>query len=192
MKSLLSVLSSAGLGATLAYFFDPVSGNRRRAVVRERANKTVRDTRNFWYSARHDLSNRSRGLVEEMRARLVEQQVDDDRLVRRVAAKLGHHMLRAKAVGIIAEDGVVTLQGPVLSSELDAVLRTIRRIPGVKEVRNELEVHETSDIPELETSLQGRKKWTPAQRLAIGSAGLILAASTRSLIRGRGRGTQRA
>jgi hypothetical protein len=70
------------------------------------------------------------------------------------------------------------------------VLRAIRRIPGVKEVHDGLEVHETSDIPELQASLQSRKKWTPAQRLAVGSAGLILVASTRSLIRGHG--TQRA
>lgn len=192
MKSLLSVLTSAGLGAALVYLFDPVSGNRRRAVVRERANKTMRDAQDYWNTAAHHLSNRSKGMLEEMRARLVEEKVDDDRLVRRVAAKLGHHMFRAKAVGITAEDGVVTLQGPVLSSEVDAVLKAIRRIPGVKEVRNELEIHETSDIPELQASLQGRKKWTPARRLAVGSAGLILAASTRSLIRGRGRGTQRA
>lgn len=190
MKSLLSVLSSAGLGAALVYMFDPVSGNRRRAMVRERANKTIRDAQGFWNSATHDLSNRSKGILEEMRARLVEQKVDDDRLVRRVAAKLGHHMFRAKAVGITAEDGVVTLQGPILSSELDAVLRAIARIPGLKEVRNELEVHDTSDIPELQAAQQGRKKWTPARRLAVGSASLILVASTRSLMRGRG--TQRA
>ncbi|HYX38218.1 MAG TPA: BON domain-containing protein [Oligoflexus sp.] len=189
MKSLLSVLTTAGIGAALAYLYDPVSGNRRRAMVRERANRTVREAQDFWDVASRDLTNRSRGMVEEMRARLLETNVDDDLLVRRVAAKLGHHMFRAKAVGITAEDGIVTLQGPILGSELDAVIRAISRVPGVKSVRNELEIHETSDIPELQSSI-GRKKWTPARRLAMGSAGLILAASTRSLLRGRG--TRRA
>lgn len=180
---LLSVLTSAGIGAALVYLFDPVSGNRRRALVRERASKSVHDAQRFLDIASRDLQNRSLGMMEEMRSRMAGQKVDDDKLVRRVAAKLGHHMMRAKDVGITAEDGVVTLQGPVLSSEIDAVLRAIGRIPGVREVRSQLEIHEPSD----EMQHTQRKKWTPARRLAMGSAGLILAASTRSLMRGRRR-----
>ncbi|WP_176736733.1 BON domain-containing protein [Oligoflexus tunisiensis] len=182
---LLSVLTSAGIGAALVYLFDPDSGNRRRALIRERANRTVHDAQRFLDVASRDLQNRSRGVVEGMRSRLVGQTVDDDRLVRRVAARLGHHMSRAKAVGITAENGVVTLQGPVLSSEVDSVVRAISRVPGVKELRNELQVHESPDTPEMHKTQ--RKRWTPGRRLAVGSAGLILAASTRSLMRGRRR-----
>ena len=40
---LLSVLTSVGIGAAMVYLFDPVSGNRRRAFVRERANRSVHD-----------------------------------------------------------------------------------------------------------------------------------------------------
>jgi hypothetical protein len=122
-------------------------------------------------------------MLEEMRSRLAGQKVDDDKLVRRVASKLGHYMSRAKDVGITAEDGVVTLQGPILSTEVDEVMRAIARIPGVREVHNQMELHEAS--ADMQQTL--RKKWTPARRLAVGSAGLILAASTRSLMRGRRR-----
>lgn len=180
---LLSMLTSAGIGAALVYLFDPVSGNRRRTLMRERANRTVHDAQRFLDAASRDLQNRSLGMIEEMRSRLAGLEVDDDKLVRRVAAKLGHHMMRAKDVGITAEGGVVTLHGPVLSTEIDSVIRAVHRIPGVKELRNQLEIHEASE--DMAQTL--RKKWTPARRLAIGSAGLILAASTRSLLRGRRR-----
>jgi hypothetical protein len=180
---LLSMLTTAGIGAALVYLYDPVSGNRRRAVVRERANKGIQDAQRFLEVSSRDLQNRSLGMLEEMRSRLAGQKVDDDKLVRRVASKLGHYMSRAKDVGITAEDGVVTLEGPILSTEVDAVMRMIARIPGVREVHNQMELHEASaDMPQTL-----RKKWTPARRLAVGSAGLILAASTRSLMRGRRR-----
>ncbi len=180
---LLSVLTSAGIAAAFVYFYDPVSGKRRRTLMRERANRTVHDAQHFLDVASRDLQNRSFGIMEELRSRLAGQKVDDDKLVRRVAARLGHHMMRAKDVGITAEDGVVTLEGPILSSEIDAVIRAIQRIPGVRELRNQLTIHEAS----ADMTQTMRKKWTPARRLAVGSAGLILAASTRSLMRGRRR-----
>jgi hypothetical protein len=180
---LLSVLTSAGIGAALVYLFDPVSGNRRRALVREKANRSVHDAQRFLEVASRDLQNRSLGMVEELRSRMAGQSVDDDKLVRRVAAKLGHHVSRARELGITAENGIVTLQGPILSHEVDAAIRAIARIPGVREVHNQLEVHEAS----ADMQHPSRKKWTPARRLAMGSAGLILAASTRSLMRGRRR-----
>jgi hypothetical protein len=180
---LLSVLTSAGIGAAFVYLFDPVSGNRRRALMREKAQRTVHDAQHFFDVASRDLQNRSLGMIEEMRSRLSGQKVDDDKLVRRVAAKLGHHVMRARDIGITAENGVITLQGPVLSSEVDDVIHAVARIPGVVEVRNQLEVREVSgEMPQ-----RMRRRWTPARRLAVGSAGLILAASTRSLMRGRRR-----
>ncbi len=180
---LLTVLTSAGLGAAFVYFYDPVSGRRRRALMRERANRTLHNAQHVLDGASRDLQNRSFGMMEELRSRLAAQKVDDDKLVRRVAAKLGHHMIRAKDVGITAEDGVVTLEGPILSTEIDAVIRAVQRIPGVREFRNQLTIHEAS----ADTTQTPRKKWTPARRLAVGSAGLLLAASTRSLMRGRRR-----
>ena len=79
----------------------------------------------FLEIASRDLQNRSLGMMEEMRSRLAGQTVDDDKLVRRVAAKLGHHMQHAKEVGVTAENGIITLEGPILSTEVDAVMRVI-------------------------------------------------------------------
>lgn len=183
---LLSVLSSVGVGAALVYFLDPVSGNRRRALVREGAQRRFRDAQDYLDTASRDLMNRSKGVIGEMRSHLQAQKVSDDLLVRRVAAKLGHHVIHAKSIGITADNGCVTLQGPILRSQVDDLIEAIQRVPGVKEIRNELEIHETPDIPELQggTTLS-RKRWTPGKRLAVGSAGLVLAVSTRTLMRGR-------
>lgn len=38
---LKTLLTSLGLGAGMMYFFDPEQGNRRRALVRDKANSLV-------------------------------------------------------------------------------------------------------------------------------------------------------
>jgi osmotically-inducible protein OsmY len=42
----------------------------------------------------------------------------------------------------MAEDGVVTLRGEVLASELGDVIAGVRTVRGVRDVRNELSVFE--------------------------------------------------
>jgi osmotically-inducible protein OsmY len=57
----------------------------------------------------------------------------------------------AGAVTVTARDGRVTLQGPVLERELDDLLRAVRKVPGVRDVVNELEVHPGADkVPALQ------------------------------------------
>jgi uncharacterized membrane protein len=76
-------------------------------------------------------------------------------------------------------DGVVTLGGQVLAHELDDLLRLVRSVRGVSEVRNELEV---SSSPQGVPSLQGgrprearselvQENWAPATRVVVGTLG---------------------
>lgn len=77
----LTLLKGAGLGAGIMYFFDPVSGKRRQALVRDQlvsccskterqAGKLYRDASNRLEGAKHELSSMmqssDQGLVERI------------------------------------------------------------------------------------------------------------------------------
>jgi uncharacterized membrane protein len=83
----------------------------------------------------------------------------------------------------MAQDGAVRLRGDVLRREVDAVVRGVTRVRGVRDVINELRVH---DYPGRISSLQGdwaprsrrleylQANWSPAPRVLAGGAGLAL------------------
>jgi uncharacterized membrane protein len=83
---------------------------------------------------------------------------------------------------VTVSEGRVTLSGPVLSEEVDDLIRQIGRVRGVQEVRNELEIHQSSEgVPALQgeaapTDSRDRdENWTPTTRLLVGVAGGTLA-----------------
>src|SRR5262245_61282846 len=95
--------------------------------------------------------------------------VDDRVLEERVRARLGRHTSHAAVIEVSAVEGVVTLRGPILLSEMERVLRAAGRVPGVDAVVSELEPHETAGEPwEL-----GRESWSP--RILAGTVGSGLA-----------------
>ena len=57
-------------------------------------------------------------------------------------SQLGHHAHQASRIETAAADGVVTLRGEVLASELGDVIAGVRTVRGVRDVRNELSVFE--------------------------------------------------
>jgi hypothetical protein len=86
----LTLLKGAGLGAGMMYFFDPVAGNRRRALVRDQfvhACKVCNQQAGVTY---RDASNRLHGVSAEMRSVM---QSSDQPLMERVqegAVEVGH------------------------------------------------------------------------------------------------------
>lgn len=140
----MTLLAGIGIGAALMYFIDPVGGGRRRAVARDKATSAVHSAGRGLKGRGEDLRNRARGAAAELR-NVTDDHPDDDQLVARVRSELGHHVEHARAIEVAAEQGRVTLRGPVLSSELDEVLATTRKVRGVEAVENRLEVHSTSE-----------------------------------------------
>jgi hypothetical protein len=67
MKAILAILSGIGLGAALMYFLDPQGGGRRRALVRDKAIKFNRQTRETLEGKAKDISNRTKGLVHDFK-----------------------------------------------------------------------------------------------------------------------------
>jgi hypothetical protein len=122
--------------------------------------------------------------VAELRGRLRRDDVSDDKLRERVRARIGSVVGHGSGVETQVTDGMVTLRGPVLSEEIDRLLRRVQNVRGVRDVVNQLEVHEApGNIP----ALQGRPRpvpvgevfdllptrWIPSSRL-VGVAALVV------------------
>ena len=73
-----------GVGGMLMYFFDPVRGARRRAVLAGRLVHAEHRARTVILKGTRDLDHRLHGVVAEMAARTRSDAVTDDVLVGRV------------------------------------------------------------------------------------------------------------
>src|SRR5687767_10406429 len=115
------VLMGATLGSTLMFLLDPNGGRRRRALMRDQFTRASRKTRDGLDATARDMTNRAGGIVAAARGKWSDNQVDDQRLVARVRAKLGRVCSHPHAIDLEAQDGTVTLRGPVLASEVNDI-----------------------------------------------------------------------
>ena len=181
---LKTLITSLGLGAGLMYFLDPQYGNRRRALVRDKANSWVNSMDNFLDGATEDMRNRTRGVLAEMSARLSDQGAPDWILEERVRSNLGRLAGHARSLDIRADGGRIILSGPALREESDLIVKTVARTRGVHEVENQLQLFDdTSDIPALQGTSSStnralpewkQQNWSPAMRLLSGAGGSLL------------------
>lgn len=187
MNKEVALMGGAGVGAGLMYLFDPDRGKRRRAVVREKAASTARQTGEAAGTAARDVRNRTVGLVARMRSWMApDAPVGDEVLVERVRSKLGMIVRHPRSIDVTVRNGCVALSGPVLADEVDHLLGIVSRIAGIRRVENRLDVHEDADGV---SGLQGSSErppaaarfelmqvnWSPAWRLWAGVSGGLLA-----------------
>src|ERR1044072_634747 len=177
-----ALLFGAGLGvATAAMFFlDPARGRRRRTLVADKAAQLTRMTGNCMEITSRDVTNRTRGLISEIKSRISSEQPDDSVLVDRVRSKLGRGGSHPGAIIVTAPNGTVTLSGPVLADEAPHLLSCVKGTAGVQDINNNLDVHE---VAENHPALQGgrertggrfalmQENWSPTARLLAGTAG---------------------
>ena len=64
---IVRVLAALGIGALAMYFFDPVSGRRRRAMARDRLVHAQHEAADYAEGTAKDLRNRAYGLAAEAR-----------------------------------------------------------------------------------------------------------------------------
>jgi hypothetical protein len=69
---MLRVLGALGIGALAMYYLDPVSGNRRRALVRDKFVHYRKEAIHYAEGTGKDLRNRAYGFAAEARG-LVER-----------------------------------------------------------------------------------------------------------------------
>ncbi len=145
MKRLEGFLGGIALGAGLMFLLDPSSGRRRRHLIRDRLGRSGRDLSDAADTTMTRIRNRAQGLMAETRGRFTTQFVDDSVLEARVRSEMGHVVSNAGAIAVFADNGVVTLSGPVLASEVDRLLSMVSAVPGVREVHSQLDVRTTPD-----------------------------------------------
>lgn len=184
----LAVIGGFGVGAGLAYMLDPDRGSRRRALARDRAIHALRVQQRMLEKGARDAGHRARSLGPRL-AHLRSDEPSDEVLIARVRACLGHHVSHPGSIAVDAHDGEVFLSGPILRDELPGLVRAVRRVRGVQEVSENLEVHaEPGRVPGLQgegrvpRSMLMRSNWPPALRLATAGGGL--AATAYGLARG--------
>ena len=179
-----SVLTGLGLGASLMYFLDPERGRRRRALVRDRLVHASTRAGSAAGATGRDLAHRAAGTAARVRGVLRHPPVDDVVLVERVRAQLGRLVSHPRALDVAAAQGIVTLRGPILHSEVRRLMSVVGRISGVRHVVNELDEHrEAGNVPALQggSTPQGQqpdilqREWSPATRMLTGTTGLALA-----------------
>jgi len=178
------LLTGVIMGAGAMYLLDPDRGARRRSLLRDQGIHLGHELGDGVAATARDTRNRILGLTAQVRRQFSRQQPDDEVLHDRVRAALGRLVSHPGAVIVTAFEGRVTLGGQVLEHELDPLLRGVGRVPGVRGVQNELEIHRSANgVPSLqgsqmdsESSAGGQgENWPPATRLVVGALGGLVA-----------------
>src|SRR5687768_6512180 len=143
-------ISGLLVGLGVAYLLDPDRGARRRALVRDKAVRAGHKLADGVEARASDLRNRTKGAAAELRSRFKGDDADDEILHERVRSAIGRVVSHPGAILVNVGEGTVTLQGQVLESELDSLLRAAEGVRGVAQVVNELEVHpQAGSVPEI-------------------------------------------
>lgn len=150
----IGLVLGAVLGAGMMFVMDPERGRRRRLVARIKARRKSQRLQAMggrMASRSRDLRNRLKGRVVEVRWALREEPVTDEILVERIRARIGHCSDHPRNILVTVKDGMVTVGGPILAREVDAVIRCVQGVRGVRGVTNCLEVHrDPARLPSLQ------------------------------------------
>lgn len=179
-----SVVTGMGLGAGLMYMADPAQGRRRRKTVADKAVSLAHQSRDATGKAARDLSHRAQGLAAAAARPFDREPLDDERLARRVRARLGRVVSHPSAIEVAVTDGRVVLSGPILTHEVDRLLSAVRKVRGVADVESRLEPHARPDgVPALQGGRPReelpelmQENWTPGVRCLAATAGSGLVA----------------
>jgi osmotically-inducible protein OsmY len=83
------------------------------------------------------------GAAAEAASRAIPEQVDPEVLAARVRAEMGHHVSHARKIEVAVKNGLVTLSGMALASEVQPLLAAIKNVRGVRDVDNQLQVYDS-------------------------------------------------
>jgi len=141
----VSALAALAAGVGLMYLMDPQDGNRRRAVLRDKSNRLVRETGDFFRKTGRHLANKSRGMQHQAAGMVSRGEEPTDRqLAERIRASVGHYGLRAN-YDVLADRGRVTLIGQCSPDDVNRLLGAVHAVPGVMSIVNQLDVRADFD-----------------------------------------------
>jgi osmotically-inducible protein OsmY len=129
----------AFLGAAIAYFFDPQSGRRRRAMLRDRSGGLARQTGRSAAQTGRAVAAEAYGVSQKVRPLKEEpKEYDDATLAQKVQSEIFRDADSPKGqVDVNAEDGIIVLRGEVERPELiEQLVERTRSVQGVRDVQN--------------------------------------------------------
>lgn len=151
---LLPFAVAAAVGAAIMYLFDPQSGRRRRAELRDKAEASRHDMQDLAEKQAKRITDRMQGIAAKVRSAtgLGKHAADDDTIAERVRAEMGRLVGHPGAIDVAVVGGRVWLSGHILSSEHEALLAAVRGVAGVQDIDDRLTVHnEAGNVPELQS-----------------------------------------
>jgi uncharacterized membrane protein len=195
-KTLLTrTLLGIAVGGVSAYFLDPRSGRRRRALVADQLCSVGTHLYDEIGVAQRDIAHRLRGMAARTRATFQADHADDEIITERVRAALGRAVSHPSNIEVKVRDGAAVLSGDILTEEYDTLLETVRRVRGIKSVTDHLAVYDSArGISSLQGGRERRpqrfelmqENWSPAARVLTGataSALILLGLQRSSLVR---------
>ncbi len=187
MSESRSLTQGIVLGAALMFLLDPRQGGARRALVRDKSRRAVREIEQAAEVGVRDLSHRAEGVAARLRPH-GDRNVAPEVLVERVRSALGKHCSHPHAIAVRSEgDGRIGLEGPILESDVEELLAAVEDVPGVSSVDPHFDIRESpGNVPGLQGPShrpQRATRLTPTAKLLAGVVAAGVAAS--SLIRAK-------
>lgn len=138
MKALMTLATGFAVGAFAMYMFDPESGIRRRALVRDKAASAGHDAERLARGASRHAANQLRGATAEAQSHMRNASLSDTQLHERIRSQLGHLVDQPGNLQVKVNNGHVTLSGSARPSEIQSLLATVSAMQGVEGVDNRL------------------------------------------------------
>ena len=181
MKTTAVFLSGAVFGAGFMYIADPILGKRRRAIARDAAIHSAKVVGRAFDIGSRDMAHRLNGILEETKSFLKHGSVDDEILADRVRTAVGRVSSHPN-VEVLAENGRVTLLGPVVDREERRILKLAKSVKGVRGVVNRMKPHKPLAFAATQQSRESQldimqRHWAPATRIIVGAMGITAAGS---------------
>ena len=174
----MNAVTRSALGVALAagamYMFDPVSGRRRRLLLRDQCARTAKRLELGTRDARHDLSSHVGDLAVRAKSHLGRGETSDKAICNKVRHAIGRSVAEPKAISCIVHDGNVFLRGDVLTHEHQRVLDEIREVHGIHIVTDHLTPREPAEgVRPLHNGTAGNG-WSVAGRVLVGATSCAL------------------
>lgn len=138
MKHLMTLATGIAVGAFAMYMFDPENGNRRRALVRDKAASAGHDAERLARGASRHAANQVRGAAAEAQSHLRNVSVSDAQLHERIRSQLGRLVNQPGNLQVKVDHGRVTLSGSARPAEIQSLLAAVSAMQGVEGVDNRL------------------------------------------------------
>jgi osmotically-inducible protein OsmY len=137
-----SMIKGGLVGAAVAYLFDPVSGNGRRARLRDQIGASVRRAQDRADKLSRHTSNVIEGTKADLAGGDGDRSMDDATVADRIRSEvLGRPGLDAGGLVVDVHDGVAHLRGEMRDeARITEVVAMTRGVAGVRDVENLIHV----------------------------------------------------